>query len=164
MSKRVVLVAAFARNRAIGRDGQIPWHLPHDFAHFKRETMGHTLVMGRATWDSIGRPLPGRSTVVLTRDPDWSAGEHADRVHVAHTLEEALGVAASLPGDVMVAGGGEVYAGALSFATHQVLTEVDADVPDADAFYPEFDAAEWTETRREPGDGLEWVWLERRGR
>ena len=66
--QRVVLIAALARNRVIGNQGKIPWHLPHDFAHFKRETLGHTLVMGRLTWDSIGRPLPGRQTIVITRD------------------------------------------------------------------------------------------------
>ena len=162
MSKRIVLIAAYDRNRAIGRAGEIPWHLPHDFAHFKAETMGHTLVMGRATWDSIGRQLPGRATVVVTRNPDWTAGEHADRVHVAHTLEEALGVAAALTGDVMIAGGGQIYAEALPFATHMVLTEVDAEVAGADAFFPELDHAEWTQIRREPAEGLEWVWAERR--
>lgn len=162
MSKRVVLIAAVARDRAIGKGGDIPWHLPHDFAHFKAETMGATLVMGRATWDSIGRPLPGRTTVVVTRNPTWNAAEYADDVVVAHTVEEALGVAAALDGDVMVAGGGQIYAEALPFATHQVLTEVDMDVPGADAFYPEFDAADWIETRRESGEGLQWVWWERR--
>ena len=69
----VTLIAAVARNGVIGADGAIPWHLPEDFAHFKRTTLGHTLVMGRATYDSIGRPLPGRTTVVLSRDPSWSA-------------------------------------------------------------------------------------------
>lgn len=162
MKKRIVLIAAYARNRAIGKRGEIPWYLPDDFAHFKRETMGSALVMGRATWDAIGRPLPGRETVVVTRDGEWTAGEYADQVRVAHTLEEGLGVAASLGGDVMVIGGGQIYAAALPFASHQVLTEVDLDVEDADAFYPEFDTERWVETRREAGDQAEWVWWERR--
>lgn len=156
--QRVVLIAAHARNRVIGLDGQIPWHLPHDFAHFKRETLGHTLVMGRRTWDSIGRPLPGRTTIVITRDLTFAAG--FDEVLVAHSLEAALELAADLPGDVMVAGGGEIYALALPWATHQVITEVDAE-PEGDAFYPEFDLGEWQVVRRESGRGCEWIWWQR---
>ena len=156
--QRVVLVAAHARNRVIGDGGAIPWHLPHDFAHFKRETLGHTLVMGRRTWDSIGRPLPGRATIVVTRDESFDPG--FEGVQVAHSLEGAFGLAAELPGDVMIAGGGEIYALALPFATHQVLTEVDLSPP-GDAFYPVFAAAEWVEVRREVGEGCQWTWLER---
>jgi dihydrofolate reductase len=162
MSKRIVLVVAHSRDRAIGRAGDLPWRLPADLAHFKAETLGSTLVMGRATWDSIGRPLPGRETVVVTRDPEWTAGAYADQVRVAHSVTEALAVAAALPGDVMVAGGGQVYAAALPFATHLVVTEVDTRVHDADAFFPEIDLDEWPETRRVDGEGLSWVWRERR--
>ena len=156
--QRVVLVAAHARNRVIGDGGAIPWHLPHDFAHFKRETLGHTLVMGRRTWDSIGRPLPGRATIVITRDESFDPG--FEGVQVAHSLEEAFGLASDLPGDVMVAGGGEIYALALPYATHQVLTVVDM-APPGDAFYPEYAVDEWAEVRREVGEGCQWVWLER---
>ena len=160
--RRVVLVAAYADNRVIGDRGRIPWRLPADFAHFKRETLGHTLVMGRATWDSIGRPLPGRTTIVVTRDRSW----RADGALVAHSLEEALSVAAGLDGDIVVVGGGQVYEQALPHATHQVLTEVHCS-PEGDAFYPSFDPGEWKETRREPGPSgdvaYEWVWLERAG-
>lgn len=156
--KRVVLVAAHGTNRVIGDRGGIPWHLPEDFAHFKALTLGHTLVMGRATYDSIGRPLPGRTTVVLTRDPDWSA----DGVLVAHDLDEALEIAAGLPGDVMVAGGAQVYAAAMPVATHQVLSEVHQ-APEGDTFYPEPDPGEWVETRREARDGFDIVWWEREG-
>jgi dihydrofolate reductase len=158
--RRVVLVAALADNRVIGDGGRIPWRIPEDFAHFKRETLGHTLVMGRATWDSIGRPLPGRTTVVITRDPAWTA----EGAIVAHSWEEALTTAAGLEGDVVVAGGGQVYEQALPHATHQVLTEVHC-LPAGDAFYPHYDPEEWAETRREPGPpgelSYEWVWLER---
>ncbi|RYB89036.1 dihydrofolate reductase [Nocardioides glacieisoli] len=156
--QRVVLVAAHARNRVIGDGGAIPWHLPHDFAHFKRETLGHTLVMGRRTWDSIGRPLPGRATIVVTRDESFDPG--FEGVQVAHSLEEAFALAAELSGDVMIAGGGEIYALALPFATHQVLTEVDLSPP-GDAFYPEYPVDEWVEVRREVGEGCQWTWLER---
>jgi dihydrofolate reductase len=153
----LTLVAAYAANRVIGAGGRIPWHLSEDFAHFKATTMGGILVMGRATYDSIGRPLPGRTTIVVTRNPDWSA----DGVLVAHSLEEALALAAEQPGETFVVGGTQLYEQALPIATHQVLTEVDL-LPEGDAFYPEFDPDEWVEIRREPHDGFTWVWWERR--
>jgi dihydrofolate reductase len=154
----VVLIAAVAANGVIGDAGSIPWHLPADFAHFKATTLGHTLVMGRATYDSIGRPLPGRTTVVLTRDPAWSAGD--ERVLVAGSLDEALRLAADLPGDVYVAGGAQVYAAALPLADAQVLSEVHAS-PEGDTVYPSFDRSEWREVSREPGDGFDVVRWER---
>ena len=152
----LTLVAAYARNRVIGAGGGIPWRIPEDFAHFKQVTLGGTLVMGRATYDSIGRALPGRTTVVVTRDPAWSA----DGVLVAHSVDEALALADTLPGETYVAGGEQVYAQTLPLATHQVLTEVDLEVA-GDTFYPEFDRAEWVEVRRVPGPGCSWVWWER---
>lgn len=150
--KRIVLIAAVAENGVIGVDGDMPWHLPADFAHFKRTTMGHTLVMGRTTYDSIGRPLPGRTTIVLTRDASWSA----DGVHVAHSLDAALALAADLPGDVYVAGGATVYAAALPVADEQLLSRVPMS-PDGDTFYPAYDATQWREVSREPHDGFEVV-------
>jgi dihydrofolate reductase len=158
LDRRLTLVAAYAANRVIGDQGRIPWRLPDDFAHFKATTMGGVLVMGRATYDSIGRPLPGRTTIVLTRDGAWSA----DGVLVAHSLEDALELAAQQPGETFVVGGTQVYEQALPLATHQVLTEVHQS-PDGDAHYPPFDPADWIETRREPRAGFEWVWWERAG-
>lgn len=155
--KRVVMIAAYADNRVIGNGGDIPWHIPEDFAHFKATTLGHTLVMGRATYESIGRPLPGRTTIVVTRDPGWDA----EGVLVAHSLGEALKTAAGLDGDIVIAGGGQVYEQALPLATHQVLTEVHLS-PDGDTFYPDFDRSDWTEVRREAHDGHDFVWWERR--
>jgi len=155
--RHITLVAAYARNRVIGDRGRIPWRIPEDFAHFKATTMGGVLVMGRATYDSIGRPLPGRTTIVVTRNPDWTA----DGVLVAHSLDEALELAAEQPGETFVVGGTQVYEQALPRATHQVLTEVDL-TPDGDACYPEFDPQDWVETRREPHDGFTWVWWQRR--
>ncbi|MGC4111638.1 MAG: dihydrofolate reductase [Nocardioides sp.] len=149
-------MAAYAANRVIGDRGGIPWHLSEDFAHFKATTMGGVLVMGRATYDSIGRPLPGRTTIVLTRDTSWSAPD----VLVAHSLAEGLDLAAEQPGETFVVGGADVYTQALPIATHQVLTEVDLQ-PEGDTTYPEF-GEEWVETRREPRDGFTWVWWERR--
>ncbi len=153
--KRVVLVAAVADNGVIGVDGGIPWRIAEDFAHFKATTMGHTLLMGRATYESIGRPLPGRTTVVLTRDPAWSA----DEVLVAGSFGAALGLADGLPGEVMVVGGAAVYAEALFVADEQILTEVHQS-PIGDTRYPGFDAADWVVTAREAFDGYHrarWV-------
>lgn len=157
---RVTLVAAVADNGVIGNDGDIPWRIPADFAHFKALTLGHVLVMGRATYDSIGRPLPGRTTIVLTRDPQWAV----DGVLVASSLDEALHLAAALPGEVYVAGGAGVYTHALAHAHAQVLTEVHLS-PEGDTRYPDFDRDQWVETRREPHLDAEvpheFVWLER---
>lgn len=156
--QKVVMVAAYADNRIIGDDGRIPWRIPEDFAHFKATTLGHTLVMGRATFDSIGRPLPGRTTIVVTRNPDWTA----DGVLMAHSLDEALALAAQQSGDTIIAGGTQIYEQAMPLATHQVLTEVHQS-PTGDATYPTFKLDEWHEVRREqrPDLGLDWVWWER---
>ncbi|QWF20416.1 dihydrofolate reductase [Nocardioides sp. LMS-CY] len=158
VGRRVVLVAAVARNGVIGNGPDIPWRLPGEQALFKSLTLGHTLVMGRTTYASIGRPLPGRTTIVLTRSTTWSA----DGVLVAHSIESALDLADTLDpaAQVMVAGGGEVYAASLPHADEQVLSLVDL-TPDGDAFYPAYDPAEWIETAREPYDGYERVFLVR---
>ena len=156
--RRLTLVAAYARGRVIGNGPDIPWHSREDFAHFKATTLGHTLVMGRVTHESIGRPLPGRRTIVVTRDPQW----RDDGVEVAHSLEQALAVAGD--SEVFVAGGAQVYALAPPYTTHQVLTEVHLDV-EGDAFYPEFGTDEWREVRRvrrpDLDPSLDWVWWER---
>ncbi|MFL6159016.1 MAG: dihydrofolate reductase [Marmoricola sp.] len=157
---RLTLVAAVADNGVIGADGDIPWRIPADFAHFKALTLGHVLVMGRATYESIGRPLPGRTTIVLTRDPAWSA----DGVLVAADLSSALRLAEGIDEEVFVVGGASVYAEALAVADAQVLTEVHLS-PDGDTRYPEFDRLGWVETRREAhahdGTDFEFVWWER---
>ena len=157
MSKRIVMVAAVARNRVIGNGPDIPWRIPGEQAEFKRLTMGHTLLMGRTTYESIGRPLPGRTTIVLTRDPSWSA----DGVLVAHSLTDALAQAALLPGEVIVVGGAQVYAEALPLAAEQIISEVPLS-PEGDAYYPEIDPAVWEPVEREPFEGYERVtWLRR---
>jgi dihydrofolate reductase len=155
--KRVVLVAAVAENGVIGNGREIPWRIPGEQAEFKRLTMGHTLVMGRTTYESIGRPLPGRTTVVLTRDPAWSEAG----VLVAGSLEEALETAQALDGDVMVAGGAQVYAAALPLADEQVITEVHLRPP-GDVSYPDFDRSQWREVERQPGEAYDRVRLRRR--
>ncbi|TDD18194.1 dihydrofolate reductase [Kribbella turkmenica] len=144
----MILIAAVGANGVIGRNNDLPWRIREDLRHFKQLTLGHTLVMGRKTYDSIGRPLPGRRTVVVTRQPDWSA----DGVEVVHTLEEAL----EYDGDLYVAGGGEIYRQALPYADRLELTEV-AQSPDGDVTFPTLDPADWTETARTPHDGFSFV-------
>jgi dihydrofolate reductase len=157
MTKRIVMVAAVARNRVIGNGPDIPWRVPGEQAEFKRLTTGHTLLMGRTTYESIGRPLPGRTTIVLTRDRSWSA----DGVLVAHSLSDALARAALLPGEVIVAGGARLYADAMPLASEQIISEVPLD-PEGDAFYPEIDPAAWEVVDRQPFDGFVRVtWLRR---
>jgi dihydrofolate reductase len=142
---RVVLVAARARNGVIGRDGGIPWRIPADFAHFKRVTVGHPLVLGRTTFEGIGKPLPDRQSIVVTRDPRWAW----EGVLVARSVEEALDLGRELDEEIVnVGGGAQVYADALAHATDQVLTEVDL-APEGDTHYPDFDEGEWREARRE---------------
>ncbi|HWD80493.1 MAG TPA: dihydrofolate reductase [Kribbella sp.] len=144
----VILIAAVGRNGVIGRDNDLPWRIREDLQHFKQLTLGHTLVMGRKTYDSIGRPLPGRRTVVVTRQPDWSA----DGVEVVHTLEDAL----KYDGTLYVAGGGEIYRQALPYADALELTEVHQS-PTGDVTFPKLTPADWTETAREPHDGFDFV-------
>ncbi len=157
---RVVMVAAYADNRVIGRDGDMPWHIPEDLKHFREVTTGHTVVMGRVTYEGIGRPLPHRTNVVVTRRPDWTAAG----VLVAATLEEALElgrkVHADTGADIVIGGGTQIYEAAMPHATHQILTVVHRSTK-GDTHYPEFDPDEWTETRRQDGPGCTWVWLER---
>ncbi|WP_411700307.1 dihydrofolate reductase [Conyzicola sp.] len=158
-AQSITLVAAMGRNRVIGLDGDMPWHFSEDLAHFKRTTMGGVMIMGRKTFDSIGRPLPGRRSIVITRSTDWSH----DGVEVAHSLDEALAAAQAPGGDtapVFVVGGGEIYAQSLALADRLVLTEID-DSPAGDTFFPEWSRNEWVETARDTRDGLAFVTWER---
>jgi dihydrofolate reductase len=146
----ITVLAAVGANLAIGRDGQMPWHLPEDLAHFKATTMGHTMVMGRKTYDAIGRALPGRRTIVITRQQGW----RAPGVEVAHSLPEALSLAG--PADVFVIGGSDIYRQALPFADRMLLTEIEQS-PEGDVFFPAFEPSEWHETAREAHDGFAFV-------
>lgn len=141
------LIVAVADNGVIGRRGQLPWHLPLDLQHFKRLSLGHPVVMGRRTFESIGRPLPGRANIIITRQADWTA----PGCDVTHSLAQALEVAAAKPGGevICVIGGGEIYQAALPAADVVYLTEVHHAVPDGDAFFPPLPAAEWREESRE---------------
>jgi dihydrofolate reductase len=138
------ILAAVAENGVIGAGNQLPWRLPADLKRFKALTMGHTLVMGRKTFDSIGRPLPGRTTIVITRDRGWTR----EGVLVVHSLEDAL---AKAEGEVFVAGGGEIYAQAMSHAERLHITHVKASF-EGDTHFPPIDPEKWRIAESEPHD------------
>lgn len=133
------LVVAMDENRLIGRANGLPWRLPDDMKQFRRLTTGHTIVMGRKTWDSLGRPLPERDNWVLTRDTAFAA----DGARVFHDLDAVL--TAHSDGELMVIGGAELYRQTLPLAQRLYLTEVQAKVADGDAWFPEFDRARFRE-------------------
>jgi len=141
------LIAALARNRVIGRDNKMPWHLPADLKHFKTVTMGSPVIMGRKTYESIlaslGRPLPGRASIIVSRN----AGFSAPGCTVVTSLADAVAACADVP-EAFVVGGGEIYRQALPFAHKLYLTEIDAGF-DGDARFPAFDKTTWRETTRE---------------
>ncbi len=160
----ITLIAAVARNGTIGADGGLPWHLPADLKRFKALTMGHPMIMGRRTYDSIGRALPGRRTIVVTRDAGWSA----PGVTVAHSVDEAVDLAldgsdgrAPDHAPVLVVGGGDIYRQTIGRADRLELTHVDADVP-GDTRFPDIDPARWQEADREDADGYAFVSYVRR--
>lgn len=140
---RLTLVAAVARNGVIGVEGALPWRLPADLQHFKALTLGKPILMGRRTWESLGRPLPGRRNLVVTRQPGYAA----PGAEVYPTPAAALAACAGLP-EVMVIGGGELYAQLLPQADVLELTEVAAEVR-GDARFPDFDRTAWREASRE---------------
>lgn len=152
----VVLVAAVARNGVIGADGGMPWHIPADLKRFKRLTMGHPMVMGRKTFESMGL-LPGRRSIVITRDLSW----RVDGAEVAASLESALALAAQTDDLVMVVGGGEVYAQAMDRADRLEITHLDRDAP-GDTVFPAIDPDRWSVAAREPADGYMFVSYVRR--
>lgn len=161
MTIRVAFVVAMARNRVIGRDNALPWRIPADLAHFKRLTVGKPVIMGRRTYESIGRPLPQRLNIVMSRAPTF----HAEGIVHAATLDEALWLAeeSRLGPEAMVIGGAQIYAMALPRTAVIHLTEVDLD-PEGDAFFPELDPTHWRETSRDRHDGApsySFVTLER---
>ena len=143
MMSQLALIAALARNRVIGRDNRLPWHLPADLRFFKRTTMGKPLLMGRRTWESIGRPLPGRRMIVLSRDPAYQAPGCV----VARSLDEVWEIAGTVP-EIMVIGGASLYAQTLPLAECLYLTFVDADVP-GDAWFPDWNSLEWKQVWEE---------------
>lgn len=140
------IVVAYASNRCIGRDNDMPWHLPSDLAHFKRVTFGHPIVMGRKTWESLGRPLPGRPNLVISRDPSYQA----DGATVYPSLEAAMAAAQQLNTDmVCIIGGAQIFTAGLAIADELIATEIHAEF-EGDTFFPELDAQQWQEVARQP--------------
>jgi dihydrofolate reductase len=137
----LTLVVAIDAQRGIGVDNKLPWHLPEDLAHFKRVTLGHPIIMGRKTFESIGRPLPGRRNIVVTRNAGWS---HAG-VEVATSLEQAV----ALVGDeeASIIGGAQIFGESMGVANRMIVTEIHHSFR-CDTFFPPFDPAAWTETAR----------------
>lgn len=154
----LTLVVAVADDGAIGLGGKLPWRIPEDLRHFKRVTMGHAVIMGRKTWDEVGKPLPGRRNIVVSRQP----GLALDGAEIARSVEEAIALARRTDEAPCVIGGSAIYAAALPLATKIHLTEVHRAV-EADTYFPPFDRSAWRETERRRGEseGVEFVTLER---
>ncbi len=139
----VSLIAAMGKNRELGFGNELPWHLPDDLRRFNALTRGHAVLMGRKTYESIGKPLPERKNIVVTRDANYAA----PGCIVAHSIEETISVAGN-DNEIFIIGGGEIYKLALPLANKMYLTFVDAEIP-ADTFFPEFNESEWWVTKSE---------------
>jgi dihydrofolate reductase len=152
---RITLIVAMDRQRGIGIANQLPWRLPEDLAHFKRTTTGHAIIMGRKTFDSIGRPLPGRRNIVVTRNPAWQK----EGVLTAPTPEQACALARHEQ-EAFIIGGAELFVQTIALADRMIVTEIDAQF-ECDTFFPEVDRETWRETGREAcrsaGSGLDFA-------
>jgi dihydrofolate reductase len=149
----ITIVAAIARNSALGKDNHIPWRAPSDLKRFREITWGRPLIMGRKTYQSIGKPLPGRETIVVTRDPAFPGENVPENLHIAHDFEQALALADKLgramhAAEIIIAGGAELYRQGLPRAKFLRLTYVDC-TPKADTFFPDVDWDHWRELRRQ---------------
>lgn len=143
---KISLISAIAENGVIGRENDLPWHLPDDFAFFKRKTNHHPIIMGRKSLDGLKKPLPNRTNIVLTRNMDFSL----DGVTVVHTLDDAVAAAKAInQEEIFVIGGAEIYTMALPIATTLYLTEIHQ-AYEGDAYFPAFDKSEWQEVSRRP--------------
>ncbi|MCD8504160.1 MAG: dihydrofolate reductase [Burkholderiaceae bacterium] len=157
----VSLIVAYSRNRVIGKDNQLPWKLPGDLAHFKRQTLGKPIIMGRKTWLSLGRPLPGRTNIVVSRS---GQGDFTGAVLV-DSIDAAFDAAGDVD-EVCVIGGAQLYADALSKVDKIVATEIDIEIQ-GDAFFPELDPKIWVESDRQaqpPENNLTYAFVEYRKR
>ena len=143
MAHHLSLVVAMDANRGIGVDNQLPWHLPEDLAHFKRVTLGHPIIMGRKTFESIGRPLPGRRNIVVTRNGDW----RHDGVDVVHSLADAVALVGVDSASII--GGAQIFAEAMHVADRLIVTHIDK-VYRCDTFFPAIDSAQWAAVSNEP--------------
>lgn len=164
MSVELALMAARARNQCIGRNNELPWRLPGDLQYFKRVTRGKPVIMGRRTWESLNRALPGRTNIVITRSPDYEA----EGGEVVHSLDEALELGEQVAardnaGEVVVIGGADIFRTALARSDRVYMTEVHADV-EGDTFFPDMDAGHWQEVQRDdysvqPGDEYDYSFV-----
>lgn len=152
----LALVVAQAHGGVIGHEGGMPWHLPEDLKHFRRVTRGHAVIMGRKTHASIGRALPDRRNIVVTRDARY----RAEGCKVVHSLEAAIALAREHDSEPRVIGGAEIYAQAMPLATVLYVTDIDRDVP-GDAWFPRMEANEWQETERRNEGDMTWRTLVR---
>lgn len=147
-TRPVTAIVAIAHNNAIGRAGTLPWRLPEDMAHFKAFTMGHPVIMGRKTWESLPkRPLPGRRNIVISRSPLYEA----EGAEVFPSVEDAIAACPAADTPVVI-GGAQIYATAFPFCSKIVVTEIDTDIPDADTFFPSIDPMIWS--RKEDSEAL----------
>lgn len=146
-ARALTLIAAIGRDRVIGEAGGLPWHLPEDLRHFRAATMGHAMIMGRRTWESIGRPLPGRTSVIVSR----TLADAPPGALLARDLSTALERAREVDPEPVVIGGGQLYAAAMPLATRLLLTEIDRHVPGGDTFFPPV-PADFREVSRRPGE------------
>jgi len=145
----LVLIWAMAKNRVIGKDGDLPWRLPEDLKHFRRNTVGHAVIMGRKTWDSLGRPLGRRRNIVVSR----TLTEAPAGAELAGSLDDAIALARQTDEEPRIIGGAQLYAAALPQATELIVTELD-DEHDGDTVFPEFDEASWVEADRDQREGF----------
>jgi len=150
---KLSLIVALAQNHVIGIDNKLPWYLPNDLKYFKQVTMGKTIIMGRKTYESIGKPLPGRINIVITRQADYQPPGANDSVKVVSSLQAAQELAGHLAvingqDEAMIIGGAEIYTQALPLVDRMYLTEVHAEV-DGDAYFPQFDRSQWQAVARE---------------
>lgn len=140
---QIILVAAHAQNRVIGKDNELVWRLPKDFKHFKELTLGHPIIMGRKTFESLGKPLPGRTSIIVTRDIQYQQ----EGCIVVYSLGEGIEEARKLDNEIYIIGGAQIYKQALPIANRMYLTEVKAS-PEGDTYFPEFSTKDWKETAR----------------
>lgn len=155
--KPLSMIAAVAKNKVIGNKGQLPWHVSEDLKFFKAQTTGHSIVMGKKTYDSTGKPLPNRRNIVVSRSATTIQG-----AEVCGTIDEAIARARETDPEPFIIGGAEIYRAAMPFATRLIVTEIDQS-PEGDAFFPDIDLTEWKETERRAGEtpGVTFVTYER---
>lgn len=154
----ISLIAAIGKNRELGKGNELLFKIPEDMKHFRETTRGHTVIMGRKTYESIGRPLPDRTNIVVSRDTNYEGGEG---VVVKKSIEEALEFAKTIEGEeIFVIGGAQIYQLALQYADKLYLTLVEAEVPDADAFFPDYSEFKKVSERKSSDENYEYVFAE----